>query len=447
MITFANKMGIVLHAMPCPFLFSMGNAAVMLRTRLVFIGVLALAICGLLERPSPGQWRGRSRSYSPPSQDIDPGVILRRLDANGDGSLSRDEIPDRARPIVERAAQTAKLDLNQPVPIDQLVTAIRESRGKSSSGNDSSSGKSRSSSGEGAELVPGFGADPELPEVPGFGAVNDSGPVSGGNLKDHYENRVIEYVDRIFYRYDKNRNDFLDNEEWKDVEWRSDPKESDTNKDGRLSKAEFCERMVKRWNWGRKKGRSSASATSGTPARFGTSGGDSSKKSSGGSRDSSGKIREYAKSLMKQYDKNKDGVLQKDEWSQMRGNYKEADSNGDGTLTLDEITAKLSSYGSGSSSSKGGSSRSGSSPSRSYGPGSRTTSGKDVYRFKSPTERLPRGLPDWFDRCDTNGDGQVAMSEYSATWSDSKADEFRRYDLNGDGFATPEECLEAERDD
>jgi hypothetical protein len=286
-----------------------------------------------------------------------------------------------------------------------------------------------------------------LPEVPGFGLEAGGGSSSGGNLKDHYESRVIEYVDRTFYRYDKNRNDILEKEEWKDISWRSDPNESDKNKDGKLSKAEFCERMVKHWNWGRKKGQSSGNAGSATPAKFGSSGGSSAKSSSGKSSDPSAKVREYAKSLMKQYDKNKDGVLQKDEWSQMRGNYKEGDKNGDDVLTLDEITAKLSSYSKGSSSPKSGSSSTASSPSHASSPGSRTTSGKDVYRFKSPTERLPRGLPDWFARSDINGDGQVAMSEYSATWSDGKAEEFLRYDLNGDGFATPEECLAAEKEE
>ena len=38
------------------------------------------------------------------------------------------------------------------------------------------------------------------------------------------------------------------------------------------------------------------------------------------------------------------------------------------------------------------------------------------------------------------------MSEYSATWSDTKADEFDRFDLNADGFVTPDECLTAERE-
>ncbi len=417
----------------------------MLRITLVLYGLLTIAISDAFVLPAAGQWRGRSRTSRPPSQAIDPSVILRRFDANGDGSLSPNEIPDGARPIVEKAAQHAKLDLSQPVSIERLVTAIKESRNNQSSGDKSSADRAKSSTADSAALVPGFGADPDLPEVPGFGLDDDSS--SKGKLEDIYEKRVIDYVNGVFARYDKNRNDILDGEEWKDIRWQSDPKESDTNKDGRLTKPEFCERMVKRWNWGRKKGQSSATAGSATPAKFGSSGSSSTKSSSGKSSDSSAKVREYAKSLMKQYDKNKDGVLQKDEWSQMRGNYKEGDKNGDDVLTLDEITAKLSSYSRGSSSPKTPSSAAASSPSRSYSPGSRTTSGKDVYRFKSPTERLPRGLPDWFARSDTNGDGQVAMSEYSATWSDGKAEEFLRYDLNGDGFATPEECLAAEKEE
>jgi hypothetical protein len=39
------------------------------------------------------------------------------------------------------------------------------------------------------------------------------------------------------------------------------------------------------------------------------------------------------------------------------------------------------------------------------------------------------------------------MSEYSATWSNSKAEEFAKYDVNGDGFVTPGEALSVEEDD
>jgi hypothetical protein len=58
-------------------------------------------------------------------------------------------------------------------------------------------------------------------------------------------------------------------------------------------------------------------------------------------------------------------------------------------------------------------------------------------------ERLPKELPLDFARRDANSDGQVAMAEYSASWSDSIAREFNQFDLNQDGFITPKECLKA----
>lgn len=52
-----------------------------------------------------------------------------------------------------------------------------------------------------------------------------------------------------------------------------------------------------------------------------------------------GQVRPYAESLMKQWDKNKNGVLEKEEWSQMARRWQAADLNGDGKITLDELTA------------------------------------------------------------------------------------------------------------
>ncbi len=49
----------------------------------------------------------------------------------------------------------------------------------------------------------------------------------------------------------------------------------------------------------------------------------------------------FAESLLRQYDKNKNGVLDKDEWSQMQSRWHEADRNGDGTITLDEMIAHM----------------------------------------------------------------------------------------------------------
>jgi hypothetical protein len=153
---------------------------------------------------------------------------------------------------------------------------------------------------------------------------------------------------------------------------------------------------------------------------------------------------------LRQYDKNKNGVLEKDEWVQMRGSWRDADRDGNGIITLEELTAKLGQYsrpGSATpSSASSGPSSSGSS-SGSSGPSSsagRDSPSKKSHRFLSPQERLPQGLPEWFVRKDGDADGQVTMAEYSQAWSDSLAEEFTKYDLNGDGVVTPEEALKAQ---
>ena len=65
------------------------------------------------------------------------------------------------------------------------------------------------------------------------------------------------------------------------------------------------------------------------------------------------------------------------------------------------------------------------------------------YRRKPPIERLPEGIPDWFARDDADGDGQIAMSEFSVSWTDGVLAEYNQFDLNRDGLITPSECLAA----
>jgi Ca2+-binding EF-hand superfamily protein len=52
---------------------------------------------------------------------------------------------------------------------------------------------------------------------------------------------------------------------------------------------------------------------------------------------------------------------------------------------------------------------------------------------------LPKGLPSWFEQLDQDGDGQVGVHEWRAAGRDPE--EFRKYDLNADGFITVEELL------
>jgi len=230
-------------------------------------------------------------------------------------------------------------------------------------------------------------------------------------------------------------------------------------------------------------------ATGASPASSGSSSTSTSSGGASGSPTVDPRIRGYAQSLLRQYDANKNGVLEKSEWSKMSMDPSSGDKNKDGVLSLDELTEWLVAYtqsryggrkpepstttsttsttasstpSSTSSStysrpvtstttSVSGASSSGSSyasrpaftPSASSSLNSAPA--KKSYRILSPAERLPRGLPDWFLQKDANRDGQVSMSEYSGTWSDEAAAEFAKYDLNNDGVITAEEVLRYEK--
>jgi Ca2+-binding EF-hand superfamily protein len=54
-------------------------------------------------------------------------------------------------------------------------------------------------------------------------------------------------------------------------------------------------------------------------------------------------------------------------------------------------------------------------------------------------DTLPEGLPAWFKAFDKDHDGQISLQEWRK--GGKKADEFRRYDLNDDGFITAAEVL------
>jgi Ca2+-binding EF-hand superfamily protein len=183
---------------------------------------------------------------------------------------------------------------------------------------------------------------------------------------------------------------------------------------------------------------------------------------------------EYAKSLVKQYDKNGDNMLQPEEQKELRGRAAASDLNHDGVITIDELVANLSSNAPATTSTTASTSGSGSSSSSSsdsdshhhhdgddkkktdndtskrvlYGSAGGAASGtkdgdkRHSYRFTPAAERTAEQLPSRFKAMDKNGDGQVDMSEFSRTWSKSTAEEFERYDLDGDGVITVKEATQ-----
>ncbi|HZZ70922.1 MAG TPA: hypothetical protein VFE24_01640 [Pirellulales bacterium] len=311
--------------------------------------------------------------------------MMQRLDPNNTGVVDLDKVEGRSKFFAQRMAEEAGLDTTKPIPVAKLKEAM-ESRLGGGRGSEARSGESGSSSSSGsadkdkrsgtksdkekakekdkeiqkerarlAALVPGFGLPDDAALVPGFGE-----PLALGG--------TVTTV---------------------------------TSSDGHSST-------------------SSAAA------------------------DPEEKYRKYAESMMRQYDKNKNGYLEKDEWKEMRGEPEKI-ANGDGIITLNALTEHLRK----ANQEAGGLASSEHSSSGGGGWGHHSTSSSSSSKSKKmyPTaaDRFPEGTPSWFIRADVDEDGQVSMAEFSATWSDSKVAEFAKYDLNGDGFISASEVLKVER--
>ena len=177
-----------------------------------------------------------------------------------------------------------------------------------------------------------------------------------------------------------------------------------------------------------------------------TSSGSTSSARRQNSNEQDARAQGFADMMMRRYDRDGNGVLERDkgEWEGVRGDPNEIDRNNDGRIDRNEMVARVAAYMSGNRGRDRGDNRGGDAGGR--GADSRGESQEETrksYRFLTASERLPEGLPGWFTERDANNDGQVSMAEYSSYWSDSKAREYLRYDLNDDGIITPDECLEA----
>jgi Ca2+-binding EF-hand superfamily protein len=387
-------------------------------------------------------------------------MFLGRLDTNGNGMIDPSETQGRAAFFLDRIrGQVPELDFSRPVPIGRLAASLERLRqqGGDDRGRSSDSGRDRGSSGRSSSstemepLVPGFGIEDPLPFPPGFGA-------EGELYSVQVEDEDRREADERFRRYDGNRDGVLDRDELRRGRWSDDPMTYDRNGDGKLTPSELAVRYAQRRN--RESGGSSNGGSSSTAPRGLLTRSSTSSSSSGGTDP---RMEGMVDRVLSMYDRNRNGVFDKDEWGNFRTDPSAADTNRDGKITRDEMSKWLASRFQGSGDrgrggddrGRGGGDRGDNSGGRSYFSSrgdSRDGSSRDdggesdgrkSYRFLAATERLEEGLPDWFARNDADADGQVAMSEFSASWTAAVVNDFAQFDTNNDGYITQDECLTA----
>jgi hypothetical protein len=181
---------------------------------------------------------------------------------------------------------------------------------------------------------------------------------------------------------------------------------------------------------------------------------------SGQSSPSEGKVRRYAAKLLKQLDRNRNGVLEPAEWPISLGSFASADANADGHLSEAELFQAIWARGRNRrlrpapEGEEPAAAAPGAVPSVSPDPArpaavgnpqsdAAKTGERGGKQFYVGDFRLPQGLPPWFVERDKDGDGQLTLSEFSAGDSAGIPGGFEAYDVNHDGILTAEECLTA----
>lgn len=304
--------------------------------------------------------------------------FLRSMDANADGVITENEVPEERRPMLHMMAARMGLDASRGVAISTIRDVMSGGRppgdggrppeaGRPPEGGPPSGGQNQPG-GKPEEqkrieiknpLVPGFGTGEQPPSMPKFGERAEPikrvvlGAGLEGATKD-VDPRMRGQVQSILRKYDRNHNRVLEREEWAAMP--DNPGEKDRDRDGKITIAELAYVPSPRDQWER--GRGGMGGGMGGPMGMGMG---------------------------------------------MDGGGRGDDDRGDEDSDDEKRRAS--------------------------------------YRFLMAHERLPQGLPNWFIDRDTDLDGQVSMSEYAEEWTDSVAEEYLKYDANNDGVITPRECL------
>jgi len=193
----------------------------------------------------------------------------------------------------------------------------------------------------------------------------------------------------------------------------------------------------------------------------------------------SAKVVRYCEQLLEKYDTNHDGILQADEWAAMHGNPAAIDLDRDGNIAVEDLALHVARYGytkrmKVSSPSPRIASMIADAMSSTFDPAAPDPQALDEFgelngeeetdplaprsaldksvsrtsrynqRFHIPPSRL-QGLPDWFVARDSDGDGQLTLSEFAPNASPTDILEFNRLDTDRDGVLTMREVQRSGR--
>lgn len=316
---------------------------------------------------------------------------LERLDRNQDGKIAPNEITPLARPYLERIAEGRRLQLDKSNDISTLQEAARVYYALKNgvAGYDVEV--------ESKSTVQPFGIEPDKPLIPEFGLIE---------VKYPYAQVDLDEADRILRRNDVNIDGFIDRTESKSAKWtHNDPFEMDLNHDDQLSRMELAQRYARR------RLLSGAAKELVQKAKRTGNGIQPTVHSQGKTDDSSwwrqgGSSYWLTASILGRFDLNQNGRLEEQEAKGMGISIGRMDIDLNGEISRDELYEFLK-----------------------------------ILQEEAGDESS--GLPGWFFELDTDRDGQVAMVEFTADWSQEKLEEFELLDSNADGLLTAEEVAQS----
>jgi hypothetical protein len=406
-----------------------------------------------------GRWEDR-REGRGRRDGWNPEEFLKRLDANGDGKLESSEMSDRT----QRYLSGLGFDTSKAIQLTAVVDKIRADRGESTSVTKKEN--------EAERRVPGFGATNE--KVPGFSSSSDEENIS------EFGEEINRQVEWVLENYDKNKNNVLEQSEQVEIPAGAPPlAESDTNRDGKLSRLEMANRYRARAQYSRRnEGESRNSERGSSRQRREDSNGESKSRgrfaaepSAGSNRsrsrgsnsrsvsstedrtqkdrvaDSSQieKTARYVDNIINKYDTDKDGKLSATEIKES-GIRNPPKADEEGFVTRDAyVNFLINPQGSTPNSS---SAENVESSAKQPASGESSRSNRESLRGErrrstgssngsSSTSQVSRKVT--FDDYDEDGNGMIEMHEFSQEWDDQALEQFYQKDKNRDGVITAKE--------